>query len=282
MDLGGLSVPRGGLAVLEAAPEELTAGFRPLPTSVGLSGEIYLTDTLLNGAGYANYFLASDRRFNELLSGVQERLNSDKSHEGPDGNACSGACYACLQDWTNIRLHPLLDWRLAVDLGMLMVSPDTFDPLVWRDHMEVTTSAFVDGIPYLEMTELGDRPAIRDLRDEKLCIITHPFEATHEARRSTSLARAAAQAEARVGDPAFFCSWFLILRSVRKGLALIRFPRECLIRCYLNLSARLWSKILIPVVYRYIWGDGLAQQVVRHPQVPLPGLGKQRTRFWPG
>src|SRR5205085_4792797 len=52
--------------VLDAAPDELVAGFHPMLSDHGPGGEAYLTDTLVNGAGYARYFLASSKRLAEL------------------------------------------------------------------------------------------------------------------------------------------------------------------------------------------------------------------------
>jgi ATP-dependent helicase YprA (DUF1998 family) len=196
--------------VLEAAPEELTAGFSPLATPMGLSGELYLTDTLLNGAGYARYFKASERRLQELVAAVRERITAYGGHVGPAGEPCRGSCYACLQDWSNSRLHPLLDWRLGSDLAELLLG-DGFAPHRWADHAEQAARSFAAGIPHWQADLLADRVILRSERENRLCVVVHPLEATGEIRRGPALARVVAQAEAG-GSDIRFCSWFKLLR----------------------------------------------------------------------
>jgi len=202
--------------VLEAAPEELTAGFSPLPTAMGMAAEIYLTDTLLNGAGYARYFIASDRRLGELATAIEERSAAYVDHDGPDGGPCRGSCYACLQDWSNSRLHPLLDWRLATDVaGVLLGAP--LNPQRWHDHAAQAAESFAAGIPHWGADELASRPVLRSGRGSGLCVVTHPLEAIAEAHRGPSLARVVAQAEGADHEVSF-CSWFRLLRMPGQAL----------------------------------------------------------------
>ena len=202
--------------VLEAAPEELTAGFSPLATPAGISGEIYLTDTLLNGAGYARYFKASERRLQELVSAIEERASAYETHVGPDGEPCMGSCYGCLQDWSNSRLHPLLDWRLACDLAEVLLH-GRLTPLRWADHAARAAEAFAAGVPHWHADTLVERAILRSERDSRICIITHPLEATGEARRGPALARAVAAAEASRAEVRF-SSWFRLLRMPGQAL----------------------------------------------------------------
>ena len=202
--------------VLEAAPEELTAGFSPLPTPLGISGEIYLTDTLLNGAGYARYFKASERRLQELVDAVEDRIAAYGQHVGPDGQPCRGSCYACLQDWSNSRLHPLLDWRLACDLAALLLGR-AFVPNRWVEHAGQAARAFAAGVPHWRDDVLAERPVLRSERDSRVCVVVHPLEATSEARRGPALARVVAQAEAAQADVRF-CSWFKLIRMPGQAL----------------------------------------------------------------
>lgn len=196
--------------VLEAAPEELSAGFSPLATATNISAEIYLTDTLLNGAGYARYFMASKRRLDELVSAIEERSHAYARHNGTNGEPCRGSCYSCLQDWSNSRLHPLLDWRLAVDLAGLLLG-DQLEPQRRFAHASAITESFASGVPNWEASELAGRSTLRDIRSSRICVVTHPLEETSEQYRGADLARVVAQAEAE-GCEVFFCSWFRLLR----------------------------------------------------------------------
>ncbi len=213
---GAYLIRESAWRVLEAAPEELNAGFSPVYTSSGISGEIYLMDTLLNGAGYARYFGASERRLQELISAIEDRALAYQRHVGPDGGPCMGSCYGCLQDWSNSRLHPLLDWRLACDLAEVLLRGQLI-PLRWSDHATRAAKAFAAGIPHWSADTLADRPILRSERDSRICIITHPLEATGVGRRGPALARAVAEAEAGLAQVCF-CSWFRLLRMPGQAL----------------------------------------------------------------
>jgi ATP-dependent helicase YprA (DUF1998 family) len=196
--------------VLEAAPEELTAGFSPLATATNISAEIYLTDTLLNGAGYARYFTASQRRLDELVSAIEERSFAYSQHDGTDGEPCRGSCYACLQDWSNSRLHPLLDWRLASDLAGLLLG-DQLEPQRRFAHASQIAASFASGVPNWEASELAGRSILRNAHNARVCVVTHPLEETSELYRGAGLARVVSQAESE-GCEVIFCSWFRLLR----------------------------------------------------------------------
>lgn len=104
-----------GTALLQAAathlqidPDELAVGIRPWQRQDGrLHAEVFLYDTLPNGAGYAEE-VAED------ITSILERAWA-LCTECPDAN-CEGACYRCLLDYTNQRYHAQLDRYLARDL----------------------------------------------------------------------------------------------------------------------------------------------------------------------
>jgi Lhr-like helicase len=199
--------------VLEASPDEITAGFRPFESADGLSGEIYLTDSLINGAGYARYFLSSPERLSELLRAASEELSALRTHQADDGKPCDASCYACLRDYSNSRLHPLIDWRLGHDLVQMMLGGD-FRTDSWDEHGSDLAASFTqllegwhcDTSTYGRAVLCG--PTAGDRR-----IVVHPFESTFETRWSAPLARVAAAVERDSGQPPDFVSWFRIARS---------------------------------------------------------------------
>lgn len=196
--------------ILEAAPDEFHAGFRPLPTDRDLSGEIHLSDSLLNGAGYARYFLDNVTRLEELLDQMELIENDLLDHLSPTGTTCDSSCYGCLRDYSNSRLHPLLDWRLAYDLSMLLRT-GTWDPRRCDDHaMEIARDLIANETEW-QMTELADRPVMSSNANARALIVVHPLERTDEERRGEALAEAAAEIprDHEVG----FVDWFTILRS---------------------------------------------------------------------
>jgi len=103
-----------GTALLHAAAthlqinaDELATGMRPWMTSDGrLLGEVYLYDTLPNGAGYADEIAKE-------IGTILERARDICEHCPTD---CETACYQCLLDYGNQRYHPQLDRFLARDL----------------------------------------------------------------------------------------------------------------------------------------------------------------------
>ncbi|MEU6655879.1 DEAD/DEAH box helicase [Streptomyces sp. NPDC046900] len=102
---------RAAAPFLDVQPEELLAGIHGSATA---SSPVlaYLADSLENGAGFSTHLGAPEHieDFLDAVEGYLAGLGADHAAE------CSGSCYRCLRDYSNMRLHPLLDWRLAKDL----------------------------------------------------------------------------------------------------------------------------------------------------------------------
>jgi hypothetical protein len=196
--------------VLEAAPDEFEAGFRPLPTDSGLAGEVYLSDSLLNGAGYARYFLASDVRLKELLDQMDAIEHEFLSHRSASGTPCDSSCYVCLRDYANSRLHPLLDWRLASDLSSLLRT-GTWDPRRWDDHAAEVAADLLSNEDEWELARVAGRVVMVSDTSSRVLIVAHPFERTDESFRGEALADAVARVPR--GHHVGFVDWFDILRS---------------------------------------------------------------------
>lgn len=99
--------------LLDVEPSELRVGVFPQPDdNGGVTGAAFLADSLDNGAGYATYL--GDHP-DVLLAAARDLAEDYLAHaDSPDG--CDSSCYRCLRDHSNAAYHPLLDWRLAVDL----------------------------------------------------------------------------------------------------------------------------------------------------------------------
>ncbi len=195
--------------VHDAAPDELAAGFRPIAGEYSLIGQIYLTDTLINGAGYSRFFLSPDG-LERLMDASHAMCESLEAHRGPDGQPCDGSCYACLRDYSNSRLHPLLDWRLSVDLMRLMLD-GVFDPTERDEHAERAASRFVEGMPSFEFDRMAGRPCLISRERSVACLITHPLESTHPSTMASTIAAAVARAEFQF-EAVTFRSWFDLYR----------------------------------------------------------------------
>ncbi|MFG2879146.1 DEAD/DEAH box helicase [Streptomyces sp. NPDC048337] len=102
---------RAAAPYLDVQSEELLAGIHG-SASAASPVFAYLADSLENGAGFSTH-LGDPEHIEKFLDVVQAySSNLGLSHE----QECLGSCYRCLRDYSNMRLHPLLDWRLARDL----------------------------------------------------------------------------------------------------------------------------------------------------------------------
>lgn len=104
----GAAVRLAAAAHLQVETQELAVGVRPWARpGADLQAELFLYDTLPNGAGYA-----LDLR-DEIVPILERAAVIASACSNP---ACEGACYSCLLDYSNQRVHGLLDRGLAADL----------------------------------------------------------------------------------------------------------------------------------------------------------------------
>jgi len=95
---------------------ELAMGIRRYLADGEVRAQIFLSDSLENGAGYVTE-LAKPQRFRDLMDVILGRQFAQRF----ESHSCSSACYKCLKDYTNMFQHDILDWRLALDLTEIMV-----------------------------------------------------------------------------------------------------------------------------------------------------------------
>ena len=101
------AVIRAAASYLQINSSELAAGIRPWVDFSGrLQAEVFVYDTLPNGAGYAS----------EVAENVEEILKRARDIAMLCPAGCESACYSCLLDYGNQRQHGLIDRRLAADL----------------------------------------------------------------------------------------------------------------------------------------------------------------------
>ncbi|MFI5845609.1 DEAD/DEAH box helicase [Catenuloplanes sp. NPDC051500] len=96
---------------LDIGPAEIQVGVHPRQHEGRLTAELFIADSLENGAGYATR-LAD--KVDDLFSEAESFANELTAHN--NGVPCDSSCHSCLRDYGNRAWHPLLDWRLAVDL----------------------------------------------------------------------------------------------------------------------------------------------------------------------
>ncbi|NNM48173.1 DUF1998 domain-containing protein [Knoellia sp. DB2414S] len=142
---------RGVQAELDVDPSEVTVGLQPRRAGDVVTAGIYVADQLENGAGYASELGRGDRLV-RVVARIADDLGaiwSAASHQ-----SCDSSCPDCLRSYDNRHLHPMLDWRLALDIAELALgrraSADRWAPIT-RRTTEQFADAFSDSLGHIEV-----------------------------------------------------------------------------------------------------------------------------------
>ena len=158
---------------LEVQTDELEVGVRAIPGDGGPVGQVFLADSLANGAGYCTH-LGEPSEFHGLLAEAgtwgAELADASRHH-------CDSACYDCLQDYRNSRYHSLLDWRLALDLLTLLRGEELDPTRLWQGVGVGLLKSFAAEIGGA-IAELGPAPCVLDASAKRALIVVHPLERT--------------------------------------------------------------------------------------------------------
>ena len=112
-------IQRAMAAKIDIDPEELeiaTIQQITLPNNT-ISAEIIMNDELINGSGFVK--LLSEKCLEEMLNELDnpqkyEFISSLLSYNHL--KKCTTACYECLRVYRNMNFHPILDWRLGLNI----------------------------------------------------------------------------------------------------------------------------------------------------------------------
>jgi hypothetical protein len=211
---------RAAAVLLDIQDYELKAGIRSHddPTA-GVVGQIFLSDTLENGAGYATH-LGEPAVTEELLRMVSEP-STWEFHErlaAPlHADACDTSCPDCLRSYSNLAYHSLLDWRLAIDMARLALDPAAVISLsspLWARVANTAAVTLAAARPNFRQTTIAGQPAITD--GQEIIFVTHPLWISDRARLGPELAAAWDEAERtrglRIDPERSFISIFEALR----------------------------------------------------------------------
>ena len=118
---------RAAAVYLDIQDYELKAGIRSLedPALQTVIGQVFLSDTLENGAGYATH-LGDPLVMRDLLEMIGQptaREFHDRLVDPAHADSCATSCPDCLRSFSNLAYHNLLDWRLAIDMARLALDP---------------------------------------------------------------------------------------------------------------------------------------------------------------
>lgn len=169
---------------LDINKKEINVGLKPYYNGQQMIAQIFLSDSLENGAGYS-YFLSCEDNFKKILKSIlsgKEFKNiylTDKHI-----NECDSSCYGCMQDYNNLHYHGLLDWRLGYDMVKIMCNENFVPDINKRNWQNLLSRAVINLKNYLEKTKqittYHDKVYQNILiNNHSEYIIVHPLWKTH-------------------------------------------------------------------------------------------------------
>ena len=217
----GFLLRRAAAVTLDVSENELDLGIQPVPDPTmpfaQPSARVFMSDSLENGAGYSTH-LGEPARLEELLNFMlgapDPRFYAGIMLHEPD---CDSSCPRCLREYGNMPYHPLLDWRLALDMTRLALDANAaidFSPQYWSGFVQRVVNAYVLGMGLTPATFNGLPGGINGSRGEAV-IVVHPLWDQSEANRRADVAAAVQDALQQGLQPR--------LRSI---FHIVRFPYE--------------------------------------------------------
>jgi hypothetical protein len=216
----GFLARRAAADRLDVHEREIKVGLRVLRDAAGdIKGQIFISDSLENGAGYAT-LLGDPAETEALLQYMVGQGNPTfygflvgQQHAGPGPNACTTSCPDCLRDFSNLPYHSILDWRLGLDLARLALDPAApidFSVPYWQGLDATAATPYFAAMPGWQHVTFAGLQAGR--RGSQAEIITHPLWDCDPNRFGPQLAAAYAQAAAAGCQQVRFKSVFEVLR----------------------------------------------------------------------
>jgi hypothetical protein len=212
---------RAAAVRLDIQDYELKAGIRSHedPAALGaVMGQVFLSDTLENGAGYATY-LGTPETTEELLEMIARPSPSqfyDRMSQAAHADACDTSCPDCLRSYSNLAYHNLLDWRLAIDMSALALdaaAPISLTSAMWARVAALAATTLLNARVGYRLATIAGLPAVENGREVR--IITHPLWRTEQGVVGPEVAAAWDEAERARGfrvDAQSFISVFEALR----------------------------------------------------------------------
>ena len=107
---------------LDIDEKEIVVGLRPIRDEepCNTKAQIFLSDNLENGAGYSRW-LSQNNHLKYILESISEKNEKFKNvYSEKHNDNCDSSCYLCMQDYSNLHYHGLLNWRLGFDMVDIM------------------------------------------------------------------------------------------------------------------------------------------------------------------
>ena len=178
---------------LDISTDELQVEVRPIRRDENVYGQIFLADKLANGAGYCRHLAEVNEKGELHLKNIlQNMVKADSKfylHLVNHGHQCDSSCYKCMRDYSNMAYHPLLDWRLGLDLVNLCLDKDytiSLEAPYWTSLVESVQKNLVELIGNGKEMEWETRYGIPVLLDQtenkkKAFLLHHPLAEYNES-----------------------------------------------------------------------------------------------------
>jgi len=164
--------------VLQIDSGELQLGYQRVRGDEGsLFEQIYISDKLDNGAGYADK-LSEPEQIDLILGFIKDQTKQD--WEGLAHQKCDSSCHNCLRTYENRRVHGKLNWKLALDMAEIASGTD-FDTNRWFNKLEDKIHNFIDnfgsmfGDKKVELFKSSGLYGLINQTDKTAVIFTHPL-----------------------------------------------------------------------------------------------------------
>lgn len=177
----GFLLRRAVSVLLDISERELRVGMRVVRDAQGqVVGQIFLSDSLENGAGYCSQF-EGPTELDQLLRFVADPNGSFLRDiiAAHHADFCQTSCPDCLRDYANLAWHCILDWRLAVDMVRLALdsnAPVDFTIPYWQPLLAAVTTPYFNALGSTPAS-FGGLPAARSGTRAEL--VVHPLWANN-------------------------------------------------------------------------------------------------------
>src|SRR5262249_40298212 len=140
-------------------------------------GEIFISDSLENGAGYSSYF-GNPQRAEDLIRFIvgPGTTFSDWLIGTAHSAMCATSCPDCLRDFSNLAYHNILDWRLGLDVARLALDPAAqidFSVPYWRGIDAAAAATYFAAMPNWQRASYAGVEG--GFRGSQVQLIAHPL-----------------------------------------------------------------------------------------------------------
>jgi DEAD/DEAH box helicase domain-containing protein len=202
---------------LDVAAPELDVGLHPSHVDTVRTARIFVADFLENGAGYATHLgrpEVLERVFYRILGEpapvpAPAVVSSpptpfrERMEQPAHADLCTSSCPDCLRSYDNRLLHPVLDWRLGLDLAELARGRplDTKRWLARGSELAGNLARAYRVLP-LKMSTVGDLVSVQNTDNGRLAWFGHPLWPVSEQFFNERQANALVDARQVAGDDA--------------------------------------------------------------------------------